>query len=899
VNGDLLVSGKPTVFPYEHPQPPDNRQFLFDILPALIIGLGSFVLYLATLAPTVLFADGGEFQFVPYILGIAHPTGYPLYLLLGWAWSHALPFGDVAYRMNLFSALWAALAVGLSYPLALRVVRLGALAINPLAARLAAATATASFAVGQTFWSQSIIAEVYSFNAFFVALILLLLLRLAGHAQAEEAPPPRYLPRIGHFARRSLVLAFVFGLSLTHHVTMLLLLPGVLLFLWFTYRPARAVSANHQASVEDLPWGRRMAAPETRPLSLFAPRSLLRRAGFALALLLALALPLLLYLYLPLRAPHTPYANLPLSDTQTLTLYANTWRGFLDHLAATVFASNLALPAARPDVAIAWGQRLAMMWGLLRDQIGLAGVGLALLGLGRLAVGRRWALLALTGLGYAVGVAFNLAYAIGDIQVLFIPSYLLVSLWLGLGVATLAQGLAAGLLRWKGSAVNYGDFGQQGYRRLAQGISRLTAQGVAALTLALPLVLLVNHFPLVDQSANTAARDTWQAILAQPVPPGAVLLSNDRNEMMPLWYYQYVEGRRPDLLGLFPLVVSDPTYSNIGGLIDQALLSQRPVYLIKAMPGLEIKAQLEPAADMPPLVRVVGPAMERPPLHPREVALAGVMRLVGYDLSPSSARPGEKLTVTLYWQPQSEIKFDYSSYVHLVDEEGRGITQSDLQPGGDYYPTSLWRPGEVLRDHHVLTISPDVAPGVYRLVVGMYRHPSLEPLGGPADVGLLAVKEPDSVKMALPSNGENAAATVRKTEVEFGGRIMLLGYDPQLLDDELQLTLYWQAERPMDQNWTVFVHVLDSAGTLVAQHDGQPRDGRYPTSVWDQGEVVDDGHRLSLPGDLPDGDYQVVVGLYSVESGERLPVLDSQGNPSGDSVPLATLALADGKWQIK
>jgi hypothetical protein len=92
----------------------------------LALGVGSFVLYLITLAPTVLFADGGEFQFVPYILGIAHPTGYPLYLLLGWAWSHVLPIGDVAYRMNLFSALWAALAVGLSYPVALRIIRRGA-----------------------------------------------------------------------------------------------------------------------------------------------------------------------------------------------------------------------------------------------------------------------------------------------------------------------------------------------------------------------------------------------------------------------------------------------------------------------------------------------------------------------------------------------------------------------------------------------------------------------------------------------------------------------------------------------------------------------------------------------------------------------------------------------------
>jgi hypothetical protein len=323
------------------------------------------------------------------------------------------------------------------------------------------------------------------------------------------------------------------------------------------------------------------------------------------------------------------------------------------------------------------------------------------------------------------------------------------------------------------------------------------------------------------------------------------------------------------------------------------------VYLTKPMPGLEVKAQLEPALDLPPLVRVTAMASERPPLHPRQVALAGVMRLVGYDRDPSSARPGQPLAVTLYWQPQVELEANYSSYVHMVDEAGRVIAQSDHQPGGDYYPTSLWRPGEVLRDSHTLAIPPDAAPGVYRLVVGMYLYPSLEALGGPADVGLLAVKDPDNVQTVLPSPGEVSAEGVRGAQVEFGERIMLLGYQPALVSGGLQLTLYWQAERLLDQNWTVFVHLMDSSEVLITQRDSQPRDGRYPTSVWDEGEVVDDAHHLALPGDVPDGEYRVVVGLYAVETRERLPVLDSQGNPGGDSIPLLTLALAGGEWQIR
>lgn len=111
--------------------------------------------------------------------------------------------------------------------------------------------------------------------------------------------------------------------------------------------------------------------------------------------------------------------------------------------------------------------------------------------------------------------------------------------------------------------------------------------------------------------------------------------------------------------------------------------------------------------------------------------------------------------------------------------------------------------------------------------------------------------------------------------------------------------LYWQAERLTDQNWTISIQLLDETGTLVAQRDSQPQDGRYPTSVWEQGEVVEDQHRLELPAHLPESTYDVVVRLYSVESGERLPVLDASDNPAADNLPLLSLSFANGEWQAK
>jgi Protein of unknown function (DUF2723) len=75
----------------------------------------AFCLYLATIAPGVAGEDAGEFQFVPYIFGLPHPTGYPLYILFGKLWTMIVPIGTIAYRMNLLAAIAAALAVALTF----------------------------------------------------------------------------------------------------------------------------------------------------------------------------------------------------------------------------------------------------------------------------------------------------------------------------------------------------------------------------------------------------------------------------------------------------------------------------------------------------------------------------------------------------------------------------------------------------------------------------------------------------------------------------------------------------------------------------------------------------------------------------------------------------------------
>ena len=135
-----------------------------NALLALVIGIASLVLYTRTLVPWPLPGDSSEFQVLAYQLGVAHTTGYPVYIVLAHLFQSLLPIGEVAYRVNLFSAFMAALAVAGVY--------LGGrlLSNNHWAALFGAL----SLAVGFTFWSQAIIAEVYTTGAaFFIAVFLL------------------------------------------------------------------------------------------------------------------------------------------------------------------------------------------------------------------------------------------------------------------------------------------------------------------------------------------------------------------------------------------------------------------------------------------------------------------------------------------------------------------------------------------------------------------------------------------------------------------------------------------------------------------------------------------------------------------------------------------------------
>jgi len=722
------------------------------------LGLASFAVYLRTLASTVLPGDSGEFQFAAPLMGVAHPTGYPLYILLGKLWTLLVPWGDLAQRMNLFSAFWSVLAVALVYLVARQLTG------RPFAAAIAALT----LAFSRTFWSQAVVAEVYALHSFFVAAILYLALRtehrtksieqIEQRAKSKEQNIEHRTKSIEHSSAPSILYAlcfllFTLGLSLAHHRTTLLVLPALAVFLWMTRDEGRG-TRNEGRGMRDEERGMRnegqrntqhaTRSPFHVPRSKFhvsrltfhvsrftfhasrftfhasrftfhASRFTFHVSRFTFYVLLV-TLPLLLYLLIPLRAPATPYLHLSVGN-QVLDLYENSPQGFLRWVSGSVFRGELGFraPGDLPG-------RLAMAFGFLRQQFGLVGILLGLAGgvvLWRRSRPRFWLLL----LAYLGIVLFCLAYFIGDIGDLFTPSYVVFALWIGLGV----DGLLS-VVRSPQSAV-------QSQERPGTWDLGLRTVGYL-LAILLPLALLWGNFAASDRSGETGVRAHWEAILRQPLEPGAILVSNDRDEIMPLWYLQYAENQRPDLVGLFPLIKEGPQYANIGRLLDGLLGGPQPVYLVKPMPGLEVAYRLSPAG---PLVRLLGRAVTSVPAAPPGFTPAdagGQLRLLNAALSPATLSPGQSLTVTLYWQVLAAPTTDYDAFVHLLDASGQRVAQSDHRPGGVYYPSSLWQPGELLADAHTIALPATLPPGTYTLHTGLYDKPTMKRLpipGSPDD----------------------------------------------------------------------------------------------------------------------------------------------------------------------
>jgi 4-amino-4-deoxy-L-arabinose transferase-like glycosyltransferase len=270
--------------------------------------------------------------------------------------------------------------------------------------------------------------------------------------------------------------------------------------------------------------------------------------------------------------------------------------------------------------------------------------------------------------------------------------------------------------------------------------------------------------------------------------------------------------------------------------------------------------------------------------EPPEMAVAGPLdanfgdqlRLAGFSLSTDRPEPGQEVTLQLLWQAIQPER-NYTVFVHIVGEDGQGLTQLDGRPLlGLYDMTTHWPRDRAVVDERHVTIPADTPPGRYRLEVGLYDADDLdaEPLPVLDADGMMAGRSLtlSYLYVDVPPAPEPAHAVSDGT---LGGVVRLLGYDlaqPVVrAGSTLPLTLTWECLGIFDADYSVFVHLVGDDGHPLAQVDSQPLGGSYPTRFWKVGERIIDPYELTVPPGVPAGDYDVMVGMYLPATGERLP----------------------------
>jgi len=459
----------------------------------IIVFIISLLVYLLTLCPVVYVGDSGNFSAGAFILGIGHPPGYPLYMLLGHIFTF-LPLDNIAYRVNLMSAFFASAAVLSVFILLKKMLHSLYLGrreapackdgderrnkisfssqrrypacegreiqetLSGFSLKIIALSASLVFAFSRTFWSQAVSAEVYTLNAFFVALTLYLLIL------GEEKKSWWFL------------LSLVYGISLANHDTMLLLGPVYAAYvLWINRRRKDLTTGDF-----------------TRIFVLFC-------------------LGLLIYLYLPLRSlAHTSlnwgnpenFANLWAHVTRKqygpLSPQPHAWPLFFRQL--SYYLNELSLQFSPPLLVFAV---LGLFFSIKAPKIFLP---------------RIFALPVASYLMLSIGFIYLLNIKLTSemfdlFEVFAIPSYMVAVLWFGFGLA--------GLIRKKGRMV--------------------------LLALFLPAAPLFTNFHADDRSNHYVAYDYGRNILKTPDGKAYIFTTKD-NQVFPLCYFKKAEKMRPDIV---------------------------------------------------------------------------------------------------------------------------------------------------------------------------------------------------------------------------------------------------------------------------------------------------------------------------------------------------------------
>jgi len=363
---------------------------------AVLTGIIAFIVYLLTLAPSVVFIDSGELATVAATLGIAHPTGYPLFSIVGYLFTHLPIGGSAVYKANLMAGFFCAVGIGVTtlllyYILTEYIPRKEKVKqkakgqkakpqsaplsestqsndknIIPLIASVAGALMLA-FSI--TYWNQATAVEVYSLHCFLIPLTLFFFLHYC-----KEAPEKFY-------TTWGVLWAFTWGLAFTNHMTTILIIPASIYLFFATFG-----------------WNARAF-----------------KRGFAM--LVPFACALLLYLYLPIRSAMNPIENWG---------HPVTWENFLRHWTGKQYQVWM---FSSFDAA---GKQFKYFMNDFPTQFGLLGLPLFALGVWAAFKANRKIFLFIALL-FVTCVLYSINYDIHDIDSYFVLAYMATALFCGIG----------------------------------------------------------------------------------------------------------------------------------------------------------------------------------------------------------------------------------------------------------------------------------------------------------------------------------------------------------------------------------------------------------------------------------------------------------------------------------
>ncbi len=801
---------------------------LSSFLPFLVF-IAAFILYSLTTAPGTLFGDPSEYQFIPAILGIAHPPGYAFYIVLAKVWQVLVPMGTVAFRTNLLSAAVGAWVVTGVFLVTREIdlgdgedrLPLGEMTGPPGRAPadgwsypsiLASLLAALALAAAPNVWQHAIHANAHIVSAAFAVTHLWLLTRW------WRTERDRWL---GAFA-------VTLGLAVTHHPITMIGIPAYALF-----------------------------------VVVVRPRIVLERQTLLLVVA-CIILGLLPLLYYPLRSPRVDFGPTDM----------NTWDGFVRHTTARGLRGNLFHfgLADQPDRAL-------VFWSLLQLQFLLPVI--LLMPLGAVTLVRRTPKVGVLMIAFVLAqLAFTLN-TVQDVMAYLLLPFAALAVLAGVGALTLG--------RWAWWTADAEGGLRIGDRRVPV-MSLILALAVLPWPLVRAGQNIRAGISLRSFTEAEVWVDAVHRRFAGK-GEGAVLLSAWEH-LTPLWVHAYTEGRTldEDDLELFYVSTATPWVEAVWAHIEERpvylpdyrpsvrqagfrLIPEDGLYRVERPPVMEASPSRPLDVWVDDQIHVVGYDLPQ-----SEVRAGEPLILVIYQSAPDLVEgiwmPYAQLgTVEDRWTTDSRLLTTEWEPGEVVVEPYELLVPFDLPPGD--YPLRLGY-ADLTGGRRELPLSTG-GPTVTLDTVSVLppdRRPSPAVLDG-----CLANFDNQVALMGAQVRGP------RQSRLAFWEQPILAR-----AGGALHLTLRWRALASPRDSATVFIHLIDASDRLVAGWDYTPLGGSAPTYLWFPKWLVDqtyvDPYRLPLPDHLPPGDYWLQVGMYGMTSHRRLPLVSPSGDLAGDRVIL-------------